>query len=290
MSTPSPSIFDQPGYRLQFPYPHDGHPSQTQLTHQDATRRQSRHVSEYSRYSPSILHCNHANIKFYSDSLHHSCSHDTSSHSTSLRHSSISHTQYDTNSSEEDETTSETHPQSPSPSPGTTDLDLSYRPSPSPTPPFQDPPPEKRPRKNSIPISLLQWNQRGTQTSLNELKDTLQKEQTTIALLQESHVHYNEDYTPHQISHYHLYHDEYHKTSIYISDRIRHIAITLPSIYQSQVPALDRLHATAVIAYLKIGTKTTPVACLNLYRSPTGRADPCDYIHYVKHIRRIYWR
>ena len=288
MATPSPSIFDQPGYRHQFPYPHDGHPSHNQLTHQDATRQETRHTSAYTGYSPSILHCNHDNIKFHSDSLYHSCSHDSSSYSTSLRHASPSHTQYDTSSSEEDETTSETHPQSPSPSPGTTDLDFSYRSSPSPTPPFQDPPPERRPKKNSIPISLLQWNQRGTQTSLSELKDTLQKEQTTIALLQESHVHYNKDYTPHQISHYHLYHDEYHKTSIYISDRIRHIAIPLPSIYQPHVPALDRLHATAIIAYLKIGTKTIPVACLNLYRSPTGRADPCDYLQYVQHIRRIY--
>ena len=169
----------------------------------------------------------------------------------------------------------------------TTDLNLSYHTEPTPTPPFSIPEysPSPPPQNDRIYTSFLSWNIRGTLTSLPELKETLQKQQITAAFIQEAQVHYNTSYTAHQIAHYHLYHDDYHKTTTYISDRVRHSPIPLSPIYPSTVEAVDRLHVTAVILYLRITSSIKPLICLNVYRSPSGTADPCDYIRYVHQIQ-----
>ena len=75
--------------------------------------------------------------------------------------------------------------------------------------------------------TILQWNIRQLSTSHPTLLDTFQKYQVYIALLQEPYVKYTNLWAPQSIPRYHHYFDKYCKTSIYISEHIRHYPIPL---------------------------------------------------------------
>ena len=126
---------------------------------------------------------------------------------------------------------------------------------------------------------ILQWNVNGLHSTLPMLQQDLFQRNIQIALLQECYRKYDHLYVSIPITYYHDYADDYGKTAIYVHESIEHKLILLSP--NTNTSPVNRIHATAILAYLNVAGTRTPVVILNQYRSPSGTAQPLYYLVYL---------
>jgi len=153
--------------------------------------------------------------------------------------------------------------------------------------PSKSPESECSARLYSVPPKLtqkiLQWNLNSLNSQMTRLKTDLYRRRIQIAMLQELLPHYKLNRSCSDIRYYHVYCGVYGKTGIYVHQDVLHHHIPLRC--PTNLEPIQMIHGTAILAHLYVQNKLTPTVILNLYRSPSGHANPMLYLNYIQQIR-----
>ena len=135
-------------------------------------------------------------------------------------------------------------------------------------------------------FSILQWNIQGINTKSSILWLEIIKADIKVLMLQEVQTHYKQYYQAPDLMGYHKVSDSRNKTCIYIRDQVQFYKVDL-KLHQTGFHHEDILYATAVIIRIKIDNNLRTIGLLNIYRSPSGKADLLQVRDYIQQVKDI---